>query len=97
MAPEIRQGHNYDGRKVDVFSMGVVFFTLLVGYFPFSKAEIGDPFYDLLNYGPLDYQGINNQYWNSFGASDLSVAVKDLLQRILCPDPNYRLSVEQIK
>lgn len=35
MAPEIRNGDIYDGREVDVFSMGVVLFTLVVGYFPF--------------------------------------------------------------
>jgi len=39
MAPEIRESKEYDGRQTDIFSFGVVLFTIVVGYFPFSKAE----------------------------------------------------------
>ena len=35
MAPEIRKGEIYDGRSTDIFSMGVILFTLVIGYFPF--------------------------------------------------------------
>ena len=42
MAPEIRESKEYDGRQTDIFSLGVVLFTIVVGYFPFSKAEMND-------------------------------------------------------
>lgn len=42
MAPEIRQGKIYDGRQTDIFSFGVVLFTIVVGYFPFSTADMKD-------------------------------------------------------
>jgi serine/threonine protein kinase len=42
MAPEIRESKEYDGRQTDIFSLGVVLFTIVVGYFPFSKAELTD-------------------------------------------------------
>ena len=42
MAPEIRESKEYDGRQTDIFSLGVVLFTIVVGYFPFSKAEMKD-------------------------------------------------------
>jgi len=35
MAPEQCLGKQYDGKKVDVFSMGVILFILINGYFPF--------------------------------------------------------------
>ena len=35
IAPEIRNNMIYDGRKTDVFSMGVILFSLVVGHFPF--------------------------------------------------------------
>ena len=38
MAPEIREGKIYNGKKVDTFSLGVVIFTLVQGNFPFLKA-----------------------------------------------------------
>lgn len=35
MAPEIKNGDIYDGKQVDVFSLGVILFILVVGCFPF--------------------------------------------------------------
>lgn len=35
MAPEIKLGYKYDGRQVDIFSVGVVLFIIVVGIFPF--------------------------------------------------------------
>lgn len=35
MAPEIKQGKRYDGRQVDIFSLGVIMFIIAQGCFPF--------------------------------------------------------------
>lgn len=35
MAPEIRERKTYNGKKVDVFSAGVILFILTQGIFPF--------------------------------------------------------------
>lgn len=45
MAPEIREGKIYDGRQIDIFSIGVILNILLVGNFAFRKAEKKDFFY----------------------------------------------------
>lgn len=37
MAPEVIQGLQYD-EKCDIFSLGVVFYTILAGNFPFGGA-----------------------------------------------------------
>ena len=90
MAPEIREGWVYDGRQSDIFSMGVVLFTIVVGYFPFSKAEYEDQFYNYLQHGPRDVNGIQNEYWRTLRASHLSLEFKDLMQSIFRHDPYYR-------
>ena len=35
MAPEIREGKTYDGVKIDTFSLGVILFIIVRGFFPF--------------------------------------------------------------
>lgn len=48
MAPEIRQEKVYDGRKVDIFSLGVIMFILATGKFPFVESKLDDLHYHLL-------------------------------------------------
>jgi len=48
MAPEIRESKPYDGRKIDIFSIGVILNILMTGNFAFSKAEKRDYFYSKL-------------------------------------------------
>ena len=79
MAPEIRKGKIYNGKETDIFSMGVVLFTLVVGYFPFSTADMKDQFYHFLTTGERDEDGINAAYWETLKASHLSTEFKDLM------------------
>lgn len=80
MAPEIRAGQVYNGKQTDIFSMGVVLFTLVVGYFPFSAAEDNDSFYNFLTQGEVDSDGINAAYWKTLKGSHLSHEFKQLMQ-----------------
>ena len=79
MAPEIRKNESYNGKQTDIFSMGVVLFTLVVGYFPFSQADLKDQFYNFLLNGEFDNNGINAAYWETLKASHLSTEFKALL------------------
>tara|TARA_B110000285_G_C15121713_1_gene617597 strand:- start:588 stop:740 length:153 start_codon:yes stop_codon:yes gene_type:complete len=43
MAPELVRKHEYDGRQVDMWALGVLLFALLAGAFPFrgqSETEL---------------------------------------------------------
>jgi len=42
MAPEILEKKYYDGTKADIFSLGVLLFILVVGRFPFRRANDED-------------------------------------------------------
>lgn len=48
MAPEIKEGKEYNGQKVDIFSAGVILFILIKGIFPFKEARKSEFFYNML-------------------------------------------------
>lgn len=45
MAPEIKESKQYDGKKTDMFSIGVILFVMVQGIFPFKEAKKDDTFY----------------------------------------------------
>ena len=51
MAPQILEGNDYRGPDVDIFALGVIFFTLMAGHPPFEMATPNDPHYKWLYYG----------------------------------------------
>ena len=48
MAPEIKEGKTYDGRQIDIFSVGVILFIIVLGIFPFQEAKPDDYYYKYL-------------------------------------------------
>jgi len=76
MAPEIKLGYKYDGKQVDIFSIGVVLFIIVVGIFPFQEARKDEYFYNLLHSGKYD------KYWTKVGGQHLSDEFKDLITSI---------------
>jgi len=48
MAPEIKEGKVYDGRKIDIFSSSVILFIIVQGIFPFKEAKTDEYFYNLI-------------------------------------------------
>ena len=77
--------------------MGVVLFTLVVGYFPFNTASHKDKFYQFLTMGKRESNGINTGYWETLRASHLSTEFKDLMEKIFSYDGSDRPTLEQIK
>ena len=53
MAPEIKEGKQYDGRQADIFSAGVILFIVVQGLFPFREARTEEYFYNLLLTDPI--------------------------------------------
>ena len=54
MAPEIKLGNVYNGKEVDIFSIGVVLFIMVRGIYPFTEATKNDQFYEHILNDNLD-------------------------------------------
>jgi len=74
MAPEIREGKLYDGKKIDIFSLGVILNILITGNFAFARAEKTDYYYSKL------IEGRYLEYWIATKSDNkLSCEAKDLI------------------
>lgn len=83
-APEMIIGKPYSGMMVDIWSSGIIFYSMLVGSLPFE-----DNNYDSL------YKKIVS---GKFNLPDyLSKSSRDLIKKILCIDPDKRIKIEEIK
>lgn len=84
MAPEIIKRTDYDGPPVDIWSLGVVLYAILVGRFPFAAR----------NYPEL-YKKILTGYFTI--PEFVSPAAQDLINRMMLMDPAKRFDVIQVK
>lgn len=79
IAPEVlesKQGHSYE---VDVWSLGVIFYTLLIGKPPFETQDV-----------KTTYRRIKMNMYTFPESSAISDSAKNLIQQILCSDPKKR-------
>ena len=83
-APEVISGLLYCGPEADIWSCGVVLYALLAGALPFDDANMSILFSKIKS----------AQYHLPHFLSD---SVKDLLSRILIPDPTARMTLAQIE
>lgn len=79
-APEVmlKKGH---GKPVDMWSLGVITYTLLCGYSPFRSENLQDLVEECCNSSVTFHE----RYWK-----DVSDDAKDFIQRLLQPVPEDR-------
>ena len=82
-APELIRGDKYVGAMVDIWAIGIIMYCLLTGLLPFEASTVPR----------LLAKIARGKYVLPDG---LSVEAKDLIWRILQPDPQLRLSVKEI-
>jgi calcium-dependent protein kinase len=85
LSPEILNAYPYDHRT-DIWSMGIVLYTLLSGHLPFVQVSVEQTVYN------IKYKNISfdQSFWDG-----ISSAAKDLVSRLLTKDPTYRISLEE--
>jgi calcium/calmodulin-dependent protein kinase I len=84
-APEVmlKQGH---GKAVDMWSLGVITYTLLCGYSPFRSENLSDLIEECRG-GRIIF---HERYWR-----DVSKDAKDFILTMLQPDPSKRVTSEE--
>ena len=95
--PEILKKIPYDGKKSDIFSLGVILFTLLFNQFGFEIATPTNYLYKLI---------INQKYekyWEEIGKNlehkkveSISSQLKELYIKMISSNPNERPSIETV-
>jgi serine/threonine protein kinase len=91
MAPEIKEGRQYNGTQVDMFSFAVILFIIVQGIFPFKEARTEEYFYNLICTGQLDL------YFQKTNGTGLSNEFKDLIIALFAFDGSKRPSISQIR
>lgn len=86
VAPEVLAGREY-GKKVDVWSCGVVLYIMLAGFPPFYGETVVEIFEAVMR---------GNLRFPIRAFQSVSPAVKDLLRKMLCKDVSRRFSAEQV-
>jgi calcium/calmodulin-dependent protein kinase I len=83
-APEVmlKKGH---GKPVDMWSLGVITYTLLCGYSPFRSENLQDLIDECCN-GKVVF---HERYWK-----DVSNDAKNFIDHLLQPDPEDRATSE---
>ena len=82
-APELIKGLEYMGPKADLWSAGVVLYTLVCGHLPFEDNNTQSLYQKILS---ADYKF----------TCYLSREVRNLIENILVPDPELRYGLKQI-
>ena len=83
VAPEVLADQGYDGKKADVWSIGVILYVLLAGFLPFDESTIVALFAKIQN-ADFTYPS-----W-------FTLEVRSLLDTMLVNDPKVRSSLTQV-
>jgi [calcium/calmodulin-dependent protein kinase] kinase len=85
-APEVLCGDTFHGKAADIWAMGITLYFFVYGVLPFNDANI------LALHKLIQRQELRFPDENS-----ISAQLKDLLVRLLCKDPNRRITLPEIK
>ena len=83
-SPEMVSGNNYNGFYIDVWSTGIILYAMICGYLPFEDND-NEILFQKISKCNIEYPSI------------ISKKAKNLMKRIIVPDPEKRIKIEEIK
>lgn len=86
-APEIIQGHAYDPRKHDSWSLGVILYIIVCGSMPYDDSNVRKMLKEQLK---------TRVRFPSRCAQSLDSEIKDIIYRLICIDPKQRMNVSML-
>ena len=86
-SPEMIRGMKYSGLMIDIWACGIILFAMLCGYLPFDDKDNNILFRKILQC-KLEFPEEKEVI--------LSNEAKDLIQRILVPNPSKRITIDEI-
>ncbi|XP_067848742.1 ribosomal protein S6 kinase alpha-3 isoform X1 [Heptranchias perlo] len=89
VAPEVLKRQGYDA-ACDIWSLGILLYTMLTGYTPFANGLDDTPEEILARIGSGKFK-LTGGYWDT-----VSEVAKDLVSKMLHVDPQQRLSTAQV-
>ncbi|XP_059380740.1 ribosomal protein S6 kinase alpha-3 isoform X3 [Carassius carassius] len=89
VAPEVLKKQGYDA-ACDIWSLGVLLYTMLTGFTPFANGPEDTPEEILARIGGGKFS-LTGGYWSS-----VSFEAKDLVSKMLHVDPHQRLTAAQV-
>ena len=86
-APEMIRGKKYNGLLIDLWACGIILFAMLCGYLPFDDKDNNILFRKILQC-KVEFPDEKETF--------LSKEAKDLILRILTPEPSKRIKLEEV-
>ena len=91
MAPEIHEQRQYNAKEIDIFSLGVIIFSIVVGRFPFEKATMDNYYYSLIKREMVE------EFFSGSRSAHLSPEFKELMMKMFAYDGSKRPTISEIK
>eukprot|EP00349_Pseudokeronopsis_sp_Brazil_P006500 CAMPEP_0202966096 /NCGR_PEP_ID=MMETSP1396-20130829/10343_1 /ASSEMBLY_ACC=CAM_ASM_000872 /TAXON_ID= /ORGANISM="Pseudokeronopsis sp., Strain Brazil" /LENGTH=174 /DNA_ID=CAMNT_0049689557 /DNA_START=325 /DNA_END=849 /DNA_ORIENTATION=+ len=85
IAPEVLEGKAGHSYEVDIWSLGVIIYTLIVGKPPFETSDV-----------KATYKRIRSNEYSFPETASVSESAKDLIKKILVGDPRQRPTLDDI-
>jgi serine/threonine protein kinase len=89
-APELNENKPYHADKADVFTLGVILFSMLKGKSPFSKSVQSDKFYKYI------YRDDSKTYWNIVNDDNITSDAIEIIDQMLCYNFYKRIEIEDL-
>lgn len=82
-APECCSGVSYHGKASDTWAVGVTLYCMILGRYPFLGDTLQETYDKIVN-NPINIP------------ESIDLQLKNLLERLLCKDPNERITLEAV-